>query len=483
MIIRSIHITEGLFERNINFSPRVNLVHSQKNSTGKTTLLRLILYSLGYNIPNTKKMAFEHCEVETVIDTETNGEIILMRTAANHIVATINGNRNTFVLPEQQHKLHALIFGTDNKDILDNLLGAYYVDQEKGWTLLNRGVAIGSIRFNIEALIRGLSGRDCTDLLNAEIKLSRELEKYRQISSVAKYQEKIEQESDIIAIDPYSEKLVIELDKLSIKRKQIEKELRRLDRAINDNRQFNKFISEMKLLVRTPEGKTIPVTSENIVGYNDNIEYLITKHKLVSAELSTVLDKIKKIELQHEKETEQLAFLESDSFTDTFDKKISNISINPITVQREIKRLENKLSNIRKSISDRTKLNNNIVSEMYETVIKYSTELGIGDNETISASYLFTSNLKVLTGAVLHKTVFAFRLAYILMIEKVLQIKLPIILDSPSGKEVDKENVQLMINILKRDFSDNQIIIASIFEYDFEKINKIEITNRLIPIN
>lgn len=80
----------------------------------------------------------------------------------------------------------------------------------------------------------------------------------------------------------------------------------------------------------------------------------------------------------------------------------------------------------------------------------------------------------------LHKTVFAFRLAYIIEIEKTLGIKLPIILDSPSGKEVDNANVQLMVNILKRDFSSNQIIIASIYQYNFEISNIIEIKNRLI---
>jgi hypothetical protein len=482
MIIRSIHIKEGMFYRKINFTPKVNLVHSLKNSTGKTTLLRLILYSLGYNIPNTRKIKFERCEVESVIDTETSGAIILLRTAADYIVATINGNRNTFVLPEQQHQLHALIFGTDNKDILDNLLGAFYLDQEKGWTLLNRGVVIGSIRFNIEALIRGLSGRDCTDLLNMEIRLLRELEKYRQISSVAKYQEKIEKESDYIAIDPYSEKLENELEQLSMEKKLIKKELRRLDHAISDNKNFKKFISEMKLLVKTSEGKTIPVTSENIVGYNDNIDYLMTKHKLVSAKLSAVLDNIKEIELHHEKEAQQLAFWESESFTETFDRNISKISINPVSVIREINRLENKLTNIRTSISNRTRVNNNIVSEMHEAVVKYAVELGIGNDGTMAPSYLFTSNLKELTGAVLHKTVFAFRLAYILMIEGVLRIKLPIILDSPRGKEIDKENAQLMMNILKRDFSDNQIIIASIFEYDFDEVNRIEINNQLLEM-
>ena len=76
-----------------------------------------------------------------------------------------------------------------------------------------------------------------------------------------------------------------------------------------------------------------------------------------------------------------------------------------------------------------------------------------------------------------------FRLAYISVIEDALKIKLPIILDSPSGKEVDQANIKLMMNILKRDFADHQIIIASIFNYDFDNVKNIEIKERLIDVN
>ena len=43
MIFRSIHIKEGLAERTIDYSSKVNLIHSEKNSRGKTTLLRFML--------------------------------------------------------------------------------------------------------------------------------------------------------------------------------------------------------------------------------------------------------------------------------------------------------------------------------------------------------------------------------------------------------------------------------------------------------
>lgn len=61
-----------------------------------------------------------------------------------------------------------------------------------------------------------------------------------------------------------------------------------------------------------------------------------------------------------------------------------------------------------------------------------------------------------------------------------MNIKFPIILDSPSGKEIDKQNIEAMVEILKRDFANNQIIIASIYEYRLPNINRISIVNRLI---
>ena len=340
MIIKSICIKEGLFSRFIEFSANANLIHSKQNSKGKTTLLRFLLYSLGYNIPNTRKIKFERCEVETLIYTEKIGEATLSRTANSHIVVSANDERTTYVLPEQQNELHSILFGTENADILGNLLGAFYVDQEKGWTLLNRGVAIGSIHFNIEELIRGLSGRDCTSLIQQEAKLSRELSKYKQMFSVAQYKETIEAEEGSLAVEHYDEKIDSELEQLRIRQNALKKELRRLDKAIRDNKHFSKFIAEMKLLIKGPDGTSIPVTAENIVGFDDSIEYLITKHKLISAELASVLSSINAREAQRQSEDEQLSFWESETMTQAFDRRIASLQINAVAIEKEIKRLE-----------------------------------------------------------------------------------------------------------------------------------------------
>lgn len=480
MIIQFIHIKEGLFERTFNFSDDVNLIFSKENSKGKTTLLRFILYSLGYNIPNTKNIRFDRCEVVSRILVNKVGEITLSRYSDAYIEATVANDKKTYILPDQLHDLHKIIFGTENTDVLNNILGAIYTDQEKGWTLLNRGTTIGSIRFNIEELIRGLSDCDCSDLISKEIQLSKELSKYRQVASIAKYREKIIAESGTLVSDSYSVESDAVIAQLMMQQKALQCELKRIDKSISDNKRVRQYVADMKLIIQLPDGTIFPVTSESIVGLSDAIDFLITKRKITSTDLRSVMHQLANVQKKQSSEAEQLSFFQSESMLDIFDRHISSVPINAIAINKEIKRLEKTLSTIRKEISRKTQSNTDVVNSLYQNMIKYATELGVGNSESINSSYLFTSNLKELSGAVLHKTVFAFRLAYIIEIEKYLHIKLPIILDSPSGKEVDQSNIQLMMNILKRDFSTNQIIIASIFKYDFDSLNLIELRNRLI---
>lgn len=483
MIYKSIRIKEGLFERAIDFSNGVNLVFSHKNSKGKTTLLRFLLYSLGYNIPNTRKIKFDRCEVEATIQCDSVGEVKLCRHNYNHIEVSINAEIQTYILPDQLFDLHKIIFGSANKDLLNNILGAIYADQEKGWTLLNRGTAIGSIRFNIEELIRGLSDCDCSDLIKKEAQLSRELSKYRQMFSIAKYRESVISESGDLTADDYETEMESIVAQLLMRQKTLQAELKRVEKNIADNKRVKTYIGEMKLMVLAPDGETIiPVTENNIVGLSDTLDFLITKRRMIAGELQQVMHRLSSLQKEADAESEQLSFLQSESMIDIFDKKIASVPMNTVAIEREIKRLEKALKAIRQEITTKTKSDGSVIKSLYDNMVRFATALDIGNSETIANSYLFTSNLKELSGAVLHKTVFAFRLAYILEIQKKLGIKLPIILDSPSGKEVDPDNIQLMMEILKTEFLDNQIIIASIFKYDFDTVNLIEIKNRLIEV-
>ena len=468
MIFKSISIKEGIYERKIEFTDEVNLIYSEQNSRGKTTLLRLMLYGLGYDIPSTRKLKFDKCYIELKLEVEGLGKIMLIRNKKELIDLIVDGKIRTFVLPSEQYELHSLLYNSSNIDILLNILGTFYVDQEKGWTLLNRGKVIGNLTFNVESLLRGLANLNCSDLINEEKKINNE------IYSVAEYRKSIQEENSATIVDSYDDEVINELDKLLIQQRELKKELKRIDNTILDNRKFKKFIEDMKLLVVTSTGEEIRVTEKNILGLEDITELLKIKKIHIANRYSDISKKIEKLHKERKRENEQLKFFKDESILEIFNKEISRMKLNQIAISKQISKLEKQRLVLRKQIKNITKNGNKYIVKVANKVEGYAIELGIGD---IFKGDIFTSDLKSLTGAVLHKLAFAFRLGYISAIEEKLNIKLPIILDSPSGKEVDRGNISAMMEILKRDFPDNQIIIASIFEYDFNNINKIEIIN------
>ena len=474
-IIRT-YLREGLFERNIEWSPAVNLVFSEKNTCGKTTLMRAMLYSLGYPVPNTKNIKFEKCVIITEIENAL-GEISIRREGSYLQVITADDIK-VFTLPIDQDEFHQLLWGTDNKELLDNIIGACYIDQEKGWTLLNRGKVIGNIRYSIEQLVRALSGRQCSELILQEKRIEFELKKYRQMQSIAKYKEEINEYKDELISESYDEELEKQLEVLNYELSIQNKELKRIDNVIKKNESFRKYVENMKIRVRASSGEVVPVNKETIIDMNEYSEMLRTKRRIVSNEINSIKRAIEKIKIQMPQEDAQLSFVKTDSIIATFDKKIVKFDVDAVTINNAIERLDKELKDVRRLITETTKKDNFIVDEMSQIIMKYSQELGVeGVNRT---NYLFTKNLKELSGAVLHKLVFIYRLAAVLSIEKYLGCKLPLLIDSPSGKEVDKNNVRAMMRILVRDFSENQIIVASIYEYDFEKVNKIMIEGKLI---
>lgn len=478
MKIESLTIRDGALVKEFIFQAGNNLIHSLKNSVGKTTLLRAILYSLGYNIPGTKHFSMDRYEIESNIVADDSQRIKLVRKTPSYLLLTANEKTRTFCLPEQADELHALFYKTGDINILDNILGVFYLDQEKGWTLLNRGVVIGSNHFNVEDFIQGLSGRDCSELKRKKVRLEQELSKYGQISNVTKYKESLEQAGGSILKENPEDELNAQIELQQIELSRVKSELARIDRTLQSNRHLKHFIEEMKLTILTPSGEQVKVTADNVVGLNDSIDYLIAKRKIKSIECNKLLASIEK--LQEQKKENETTFFTVESIADAFDEMVQKFPYGYTKVEGIIDSLQKQLKEVRTQITERTKANNIVLNSLYENVTKYAQELRLIDDGSLKLNYLFTSNLKVLSGAILHKTVFAFRLAFILEVKKILGVDLPIILDSPSGKEVDIENVKMMINILKRDFSDHQLIIASIFEYDLPEVNKIEIENRLL---
>ena len=247
MRLTTLIVKQGFFEKTFSFSNKTNIIYSKKNGCGKTTLIRLLLYALGFNIPNTKNLKFDCLEINLILEHEVLGSIKLTRERRDQITLTKNSKITTFSLPGEDKNIHQILFNTSNTDIINNLLGTFYIDQEKGWTLLNRGTVIGSIHFNIEELIRGLGNKNNDKLLQKRDNINQEIKQYRQIIKISEYQKSIQDEANDNITD-FDSALLNKLEMLKINFKE-ESFIRRKDKRnefyiskIEDKIKLNKKI-------------------------------------------------------------------------------------------------------------------------------------------------------------------------------------------------------------------------------------------------
>lgn len=475
MKIIELVLKEGLFQKTVKFSEKVNIIYSVENSVGKTTFLRAIFYALGYPVPSTKGIRFDGMEFWITVD---NNSIKYKLYRRNSYLSVDDGtNQKDYSLPTDWYEVHSLLTGCDNKNILDNLLGASYMDQEKGWTLLNRGKVIGNISFNIETLVRGLGDKTCDDELLQLEAVKRQLKKYEYMHSVAEYQEAIHEAGEDIEYDTPDEILDYRVEILKAERDPILDELIQIKSILRKNKLLAEYITEMKLAVQTPAGDEIPVTQETLVGFIDNNKLLSARREMLVADLDKINRKIESFEKQKRKD-EQLFKVQT--AIEAFDSDIKRISVDAIATQRIIDQLKRERKKLQERILTMTKQDNCVVEELHNCISTYANELGISEEYVApNKDYIFTNDLKSLSGTILHKIVFSFKLAYIRLIKEKTGIILPIVLDSPTGREVEIKTVEKMLQIIQRDYSEHQLIIASIHDYDLNDRKKIEFKDRL----
>lgn len=470
MYFRSLELSYGNFVKTFLFSENVNLVVSKENSVGKSTLLRLLFYSMGYSIPGTKGIKFKN--VKTKLTIETSKGLIILERDDKFIDFKQNGNTHLFFLPNDSESLHSFIFETDNEKVLSNILGAIYLDQEKGWTLLNRGIVIGKQYFNLKDLISGLAERESRTLeLELESVVS-EQKKYKTMKNLYDYKTTLLDIKDSDFSSDYIDELERDLNILLMDKNILKKQIKDIEVSYKDNISFVEYIENMRLYIEN-NGEKIQVTKENLVDFEDNQELLNTRKKILEFKKRKLEAKI--IEVQ-DKIAKESSLISLQSEIQKFDSQVANLIINPISLDKIIKQLKQREKELKKMIFDKITINNSIIDNVYLSIQRYAKELDIYQYMDDNRDYIFTDDLKGFSGAVYHKMVFSFKMAYIIELQKYLGYKLPIVLDSPSGREVDQKNISDIMKILSRDFKDNQIIIASIYDdYGFEKTNRIEL--------
>lgn len=101
--------------------------------------------------------------------------------------------------------------------------------------------------------------------------------------------------------------------------------------------------------------------------------------------------------------------------------------------------------------------------------------MGVFDYISSEKDYIFTKNIKALSGAILHKISISYKVAYLKALEEFLGIRLPFIIDSPCSGEVTFENAKEMLKIVMQELSEHQIIVASIHKFDENNFDRIKL--------
>lgn len=452
---------------------RNTMIYSIHNSKGKTTLIRFILYALGYQIPATEGIGnFDNMEFEILI--KNNEQNFSINREKDIVKVKINKESLEFKIPEQENELHCLIFGIENDTILNNLLAVFYIDQEKGWTLLNRGKIIGNIRFNIEEFIAGISNINIQNLISEKKVLNREIKKYRYIKNTIDINNEFNEDDDD-TIEEYEQVSMNELIQLQkekqLELKKIKNEIKRLEKSILKNSEFGKMIENYGLIIEY-QGQEIQLTRNNLFDFDRNQNLM----KIKIQDLKLQLNKINK---EQDKIIEQInnknTLFQTEDLLETMQRNIEKLGIDISKIDKIIRQLNNKRNTINNDIKNKLVFKNDQLKEYYDIIYRYSKELGIeGYISDNSPKYVLMNKLKGLSGRVLAQMSFVFKLSYIKAIENAFNVCLPIIMDSPRTNELSEESTNQMMEILKRDFSNHQIITASIYKnkvIDFDIIN------------
>ena len=479
MIIKKLKIVSSEGIRTLSFSLKT-IINSKKNSVGKSTILRILFYGLGYPIPSTYKLKFKNLKIWTTF--ERDGSTYEAYRYSDYLELKKDGELfYTDPVAANLNEWYSLIWGIDSLPILENLIGAIYLEQDKGWTLLNRGKVIGNIGFNIRDLLVGLSSEN-NDLIGM-IEEQNNLRKIHDETKAILKLEEFTRDSDEIndSASKVDEEDLKEYKNVKVRKKFLQNKIQRLKKYIKRTDNLKNYIYSLNLIVKNPEDENRPIViskkQNNLINFRDTTDFL--KTELVSLQLD--LNEVEKKEAELNKKLDQNVntLFHTEDVVESSLNALGQIKINRDLIEKKQENIEHEIDSLNKDINTEFNKTKEIIEETKSWIEKFAKILGVEDVVESHANYLLTHDIKSISGTQYYKVVFSFKMAYIKVIEKYTNVTLPIFLDSPSGREVTQANIKKVIDILNGYFKDNQVIIASIYDYKLKGKKKIEIKNKI----
>ena len=291
------------------------------------------------------------------------------------------------------------------------------------------------------------------------------------MKNVALYKDNLTKTSGVIDINQDNDKPSKrdELEKVRIglllEKEQLEKEISEYRNIINGNKSFLDWLERYRIHVKCECGQIVEVSKDTLEDYNDNEELNRLEIKRRGIQLQDVKKRIAEVENEIDEDNEiHSQLFTPESIAELYDKRVVELPVETDIVEKTITQLNKEIKVLKDKINQVSQKDNDWLTKLNRKILHYACILKVNDYIDKDNPCVFT-DIKSLSGAIYHKLVFSYRLSYNLVLSENIGINLPLFIDSPSGREVEDSAVDEMIALLKQDFSEHQLFIASIHDF------------------
>lgn len=437
-----------------------NMIVSSKNKSGKTTVLRMIPWALGFkNHTITDKIDVKklHTKLELIV---SDKKVIIERTHGKVIVIKENSEK-VFSLPNDYYDYISWTFNIDFQQFELNSFG-FLIDQDNGWKIINRGKINYNSRYFV--LERDLK------LLNATQEKRREIyDDFTELNELKKQKESIK---NIVKTIEKTETYHLQIDEdqtevlshISFLNKKL-KNLIDLRNGLEDRKKrilsIKNIIIDNNISVQVGE-KIIKLEHENLIFSTINNNWIELKIGSIESEVSRIRRKINELNSS------------IDGQINLFSTKNKNDITLPTSMKMNVVRnnIDKMIMEKQLSIKNKTTSSHVLENRFIELIDEVCKFVNVDPRKILSGE-----KWKGVSGSRRMILVLAIRIAYNQILKEFLKINIPLIIDSPAANEFDENSINKINQMLNKIHS--QIIIATLddgkikIEGNFNKI-KIE---------
>lgn len=464
------------------FFEKTNLLSSNGvNSKGKTSLIRFIIWGLGFNVALTNEFMSMYAETSLVLSSPS---LILTR-KGNHMNLSEKGVEQGFELPSQENTLMSYLFPDVPEKIVDQLLGFMYFDQDGGYRAWNRNYVTQRLKqertykISIEALLASLGNIDYEKYEEKGKRLKKVKEEtsgFTELIAVVSDIKKRNNEEKNVDISEIQQ-LNDEISKKQLRLKQVAEKRKIYAINLKDQVQFKQLLKKLSLKVNI-DGRIIDVTDSNIV-QNKYLKVQLTEYEKHYKYLEkNLISEISSLKAQREVLLDTAPDPNSlFEVSNNFSHLQQLISVSGITIE-DVQNATEDIINASKKVNEdyRYELKRtDAYNDIWNTIVSLAQKVDLTDAINYKRNGLLDQHISY-SGAKRSLIVMTYRLGIMKYLYERFNIMPPIILDSPASQEMDEANLNKLLRMVINEFPGFQIIVATNQKNDiaFEQIHTLE---------